>query len=276
MRLRAEITSDLIYKLVSLLHPCGTDVIMYFSEEMVSFCIPGDASQNQIRVWIGVDVASCFNKYVVESRTQNTISFKTNLAQLVQVINLHTPSIQMYLTGKSDRPYLHFTHRSLDSLKQVEHRIPVIVLMPKAVEQYKEPEWEEPSMKTKFPSMRVIAKWCSNAKAISNHLLITAERDIVTGGIHVGFKVESEIVSVSTLFNDLEIRGDIGTPLDAPLSCSVQVELKKFIKILKVASMQPSVALMYIYDSKMLRLHFETPCGQEMASMTYVLNSTRA
>lgn len=230
----------------------------------------------QIRVWIGVDVASCFNKYVVESRIQNTISFKTNLSQLLQVINLTTPSIQMYLTGKSDRPYLHFTHRSLDSLKQVEHRIPVLVLMPKTVEQYKEPEWEEPTMKTRFPTMRVISSWCSNAKAISNNLLITAERDIDTGSIHVGFKVESEIVSVSTVFNDLEIKGDTGTLPGTALSSCVQVDLKKFIKILKVASMQPTVSLMYIYDNKMLRLHFEASCGQEMASMTYVLNATRS
>lgn len=275
MKLIAEITSDLLTRLVSLMSACGSDVIMHASQDTLSFCVPGDSAQMQVRLWVAADSTVCFSQYVIQSQCQNTIAFKTNLSQLSQVIVMDTPSIVMRLAGKRERPFLQLTHMSLDSLKEVEHRIPILFLLSGTVEQYREPEWERASMIAKLPSLRALSQWCSNAKVISNRLLITLKKNEVDGRetVDVGFRVESDVVSVSTVFNDLA-PGTIDFGDDD--QCDVLVDLKKFIKILKVATLSPTVALLYVYDKKMLRMHFEAPCGTSMATLTYVLNAMHA
>ena len=275
MKLMAEITADLLTRIVSLMSACGSDVIIHFSQDVLSFCVPGDSAQIQVRLWAAAESAVCFNKYVIESQAQNTIAFKTNLSQLSQVLVMDTPSILLRLAGKREKPFLQLTHMSLDSSKQVEHRIPILFLLPRTIEQYREPEWEQASMVAKFPALRALSQWCSNAKVISNLLLISINKSEVDDRqtVDVGFKVESDVVSVSTVFTDLA-PGNVDIGDDD--HCNVLVDLKKFIKILKVMTLSPTVALLYVYDKKMIRMHFEAPCGTSMSTLTYALNATHS
>jgi hypothetical protein len=174
-------------------------------------------------------------------------------------------------TGESS--YLQFTHRSLDSLKQLEHRIPILMLSQSTVMQYAEPEWVRETMKAKFPSLRSIQNWCASAKSINNNLIISISRDRDSGTVDVGFKVETDVVSVSTKFTDLGI-DDGADPAAAASECDVLIDLKKFLKILKVTALSPSFSVLYIYDKKSLRLNFQVPSASSTTSFTYVLNAT--
>jgi hypothetical protein len=99
-------------------------------------------------------------------------------------------------------------------------------------------------------------------------------RDPTTGTVDVGFRVENEVVSVSTRFTNLAISGveDVeGEPADL---CDVLVDLKKFLKILKVNLLMPTIAILYIYDKKSIRLNFQAQSGPSTTSLTYVLAAT--
>ncbi|KAH0786454.1 checkpoint protein HUS1 [Histomonas meleagridis] len=275
MRLTAEITTDLLAKLISILSSCGSDVVLHFSEESLSLCIPHDTGQ--IGVWVGCDIISCFNKYEVRSNVSNTVSMKLNPAQLAQALISNTsPSIQLHLSRTNDFVYLQLTHKSLDTLRKLEHRVPIILLMPSVIQQYAEPEWELASMCSKFPPLRAVVNWCSNAKSIHHHISISLKHSNTTGNIDAVFRVENEMVCVSTTFYDLKPEQDDETETNSKNSdCEVYVDLKKFIKILRVVNLQPTIGLIYIVDKKYIRLHFEVPAGAASAvSMTYFLNAS--
>jgi hypothetical protein len=272
MRLRGEITTDLLGRIAAILSACGSDVILYFSPEEVSLCVPGDNSQ--IAVWVGSPVQCCFNKYNIASKTMNTISLKTTVAQLAQSLATTEQSIQMVLGRTGDASYLQFTHKSLDSLKQLEHRIPVLVLSHATVVQYAEPDWGPETMKAKFPSLRSIQKWCAIAKTINKNFIISISRDPDSGTVDVEFKVETDVVSVSTKFTNLGIDDGPDATEAAASECDVLINLKKFLKILKVIALSPSFSVLYIYDKKSLRLNFQVPSASTLTSFTYVINAT--
>jgi hypothetical protein len=273
MRLRAEITTDFLARIVQILNACGTDVIIHFSPEEVSFHVPHDGTQ--IGIWVGSQIACCFNKYDVVSKMENQVSLKTNLSQLAQSVALDQPSIQMVLGRKNDSSYLQFTHKALDSLKQLEHRIPILIVSPSTVAQYAEPDWGAPTMKAKFPSLRSVMTWCNSAKSISSYLLLSIVKDATTGTIDVGFRVENDVVSVATKFTDLAIADadDLDVDVDCD-ECDVLVDMKKFLKILKVNVLMPVILILYIYDKKSVRLHFQAQAGSSTTSLTYALGAT--
>jgi hypothetical protein len=270
MILRAEITNDLLAKLAAVLSAVGSEVIIHFSPEEISMCILGDSTQ--VRVWAGAESRSCFNKYEIHSRSGDTISLKTQIGQLAQTLSSDTPSIQMVLKRDGQFTYLQLTHKSLDALKQLEHRVPILLISASSIGQYAEPVWEAPSMKVKFPSLRAVLTWCTNAKTISNYLLISVTRDPVSETVDVSLKIENDVVNVSTKFSDLGVT-DLESQADVPLvdECDVLVDLKKFLKILKVNVLQPVVMLLYVYDKKSLRVHFDMPGTAAMTGVTYVL-----
>jgi hypothetical protein len=272
MILRAEITTDLLAKLAAILSAVGTEVILHFSPGEISMCITGDSTQ--VRVWAGASTSSCFNKHEISSRNDDTISLKTQVSQLAQTLSSGEPSIQMALRRENQYTFLHLTHKSLDSLKQLQHRVPVLIVSPATVSQYAEPAWERATMAAKFPSLRAVLTWCQNAKSISNYLLISISRDPMAGTIDVGLRVENDVVNVATKFADLGV-SDLDADADFELvdESDVLVDLKKFLKILKVNMLQPVVMLLYVYDKKSLRLHFGIPAANSTATVTYVLGA---
>lgn len=273
MRLTAEITTDILSRLVSILSTFGNNVILHFSESYLSLCIPHDSTQ--VGVWVGCSISSCFNKYEVQSKNSNTVSMKLSPSELAQGISLDTsPSIQLYLSRSNDFVYLQLTHKSLDTLRQLEHRVPILLLVPTVIQQYAEPDWEQASICARLPPLRSVINWCSNARNIHNYVTISIVKNTTTGDTDMILKVENEMVSVSTTFYDLQPNVD---EIDASreIDCSVYIDLKKFLKILKVNLLQPTVALIYIVDKKYVRLHFEVPANTtSSASMTYFLNSS--
>jgi hypothetical protein len=258
-----------LWRIIQVLNACGTDVIIHFSPEEVSFHVPHDGTQ--IGVWVGSQIACCFNKYDVVSKMENQVSLKTNLSQLAQSVALDQASIQMVLGRRNDSSYLQFTHKALDSLKQLEHRIPILIVSPSTVAQYAEPDWGESTMKAKFPSLRSVVAWCANAKSISSYLLLSIFKDRATGVVDVGLTVENDVVSVATRFTDLAIQETDDTDCD---ECDVLVDMKKFLKILKVNVLPPGISILYIYDKKSIRLHFQAQPGSSTTSLTYVLGAT--
>ena len=93
---------------------------------------------------------------------------------------MDTPSILLRHAGKREKPFLQLAQMSLDSSKQVEHRIPILFLLPRTIEQHREPEWEQQaSIVAKFPALRALSQWCSNAKVIGNLLLISIKKSEV-------------------------------------------------------------------------------------------------
>lgn len=273
MRLTAEITADILSRLVSLLSAFGNNVILHFSESFLSLCIPHDSTQ--VGVWVGCSIASCFSKYEVQSKSSNTVSMKLAPAELAQAIALDTsPSIQLYLSRSSDFVYLQLTHKSLDTLRQLEHRVPILLLVPNVIQQYAEPDWEPASMCARLPPLRAVISWCANARNIHNYVTLSLVRNADSGDTDMVLTAENEMVSVSTRFFDLRPRVD-DADAARDIDCSVYIDLKKFLKVLKVSLLQPTVALVYVVDKKYVRLHFEVPANTTSSiSMTYFLNSS--
>jgi hypothetical protein len=84
------------------------------------------------------------------------VALKANLIHLSQSVMPGQPLISMILGRKEESNYLQFTHRGSDSLKQLEHRVPILILSPTIIAQYGEPEWDAPTMTTKFPSLNSV------------------------------------------------------------------------------------------------------------------------
>ena len=272
MKLQAEITNDLLARIALILKSYSKDdIILHFSEEELSFCIPND---NFVGIWVGCKTESCFNKYRIESKYGNLISMKIEASQFAQALSMeHASSIRVILSQTNKFIFLQFTHKSLDALKQLEHKVPVIILSPQNVQQYAEPGWNPATMIAKLPPIKNVSSWCSNASNISKFVTISIIKNAETNDCDVGFRVESDahMVSVFTRFPNMAIP-DVGyeeTSIEDSdlMQCEVTVDLKKFNKILKVQSLQPTVALLYIYDKKSIRLHFVA--GN--TSMTYAL-----
>lgn len=272
MKLQAEITNDLLARIATILKSYSKDdIILHFSEEDISFCIPND----NLGIWVGCKTESCFNKYRIESKFSNLISMKIEASQLAQALAMdHSSSIRVILSQANKFIFLQFTHRSLDASKQLEHKVPVIILLPQNVQQYAEPEWNPATMIAKLPPIKNVSSWCSNASSISKYVTISIIKNTETGDSDVGFRVESDahMVSVFTRFPNMSIPESASEETSVEdsdlLECDVTVDLKKFNKILKVQNLQPKIALLYIYDKKFIRLHFVA--GE--TSMTYILN----
>ncbi|OHT13678.1 Hus1-like protein [Tritrichomonas foetus] len=273
MRLNAEVTSDLLAKIAAILRSYSKDdIVLHFSENSLSFCIPMD---NSLGIWAGCETNGCFNKYCVTSKQDNTISMKVEASQLAQALTMeHTSSIRIILSQTNNFVFLQFTHRSLDALKQLEHKVPVLIMTPQAVQHFAEPEWEPPTMMAKLPPIKSVSSWCANANNINKYLTISIIRNVDSGQYEVGFRVESDthMVSVYTRFPEMSPPDNTSQSIEDTdlVECDVTVDLKKFIKILKVQALQPTVAILYIYDKKFIRLHFAT--STSMLQMTYVLS----
>lgn len=298
MRLQAEITTDIIPKIAEILK-CYTkeDIVVYFSENTISFCIP----LNQIGIWIECDISSCFSKYLIKSKQENTIALKVEASQLAQALVFDQSSIRVILSQLDEYVFLQLVHKSLDALKQLEHHVPIIILNQQSVENYAEPDWGKATMMAKLPPIKNLIDWCKKVeKSITKYLTISIIKNSDSGQLDVGIRAENEtkMVSVYTLFPDMEPTSshrkesnissesyksaatselveseqDIADleidNKDDLVECDVTVELKKFVKILKVQHLAPNIALLYIHDKKLLRLHFET----QSSKITYVLN----
>lgn len=288
MRLQAEITTDVISKIASLLKSyTKEDIILYFSEKNISFCI---SMNNQIGAWIECDIPSCFNKYLIKSKQDDTISLKVEVSQLAQALAYdQSYSIRAILSQKDSSVFLQLIHRTLDGLKQLEQRVPIILLNQQSVLNYAEPDWGKATMVAKLPQIKNLTDWCSKLQGSTfKYLTISIIRNSDSGKIDVGLRAESEskTVSVYTRFPDMEITNSFKDRNNTSESekngiseqiidsnnditdeevedndlveCDVTIELKKFAKTLKVQQLQPTVQRLYIHDKKLLRLQFET------------------
>jgi hypothetical protein len=165
----------------------------------------------------------------------------------------------------------------LDSLKQLEHRVPILILSPTIIAQYGEPELDAPTMTAKFPSLHSVLNWCLNAKTISSHLSISISTNPRTGNLDVGLNVENEIVSLTTRFQDLRLQedgSDGAGEVEMIDKCEVLVDLKKFTKILKVNVISPVTSVIHIYDHRLVRFNSQAQVGASTTSVTYMLAAT--
>jgi hypothetical protein len=99
-------------------------------------------------------------------------------------------------TGRqSNSSYLQFTHKAFDSLKQLEHRIPILLVSSSTVAQAADPS-ETRRRRTRS------SRRCSGAPT-RRHFVIFDAFDSKGLATDVGFRVENDVVSVSTKFTDL-------------------------------------------------------------------------
>ena len=250
MKLTAEVTSELLGKLVALIQACGSEVIVHFSPDHISLCVPREPGQ--ICVWALATQLSCFNKYQVLSQRNNSISMKVNGQQFALGLALETaPTIQIMLSRSENQPFLQFSHRSLDSLKLLQHRVPVVLISYEQIFQYVEPEWDPPTIMLHFPPLRAICAWCQNVRTVSQMITISGNK---SKG-ELSFKAENETVTIITKFNELEIEGESQSSGE---EAEVMVEMKKFKKMLSVININPAISLIYLYHRQFIRLEFQT------------------
>ena len=266
MKLMATINTDIFSLIVNIISSGGNEIILFFSENHLSLCIP--ILTNQIALWVGCNTSICFNKYSISSRIDNTIAFKCNSIQLLNALTIESsPEINMKLSQNKDFKYIEFEHNSADKSKKISQKVEITLLKNSSLENYKEPEWDQPSIAIKFPSFRAINHWVNEMKDINSLLLLTATNDG-----KVGLCVDNESVSVKTEFNDLEIF----QPSENSLPKEVLIEIKKLKKILKVGIIPNCTGIIYIYDKLKVRFHFISQYTSSNTSIqfSYLLNST--
>jgi hypothetical protein len=99
----------------------------------------------------------------------------------------------------------------------------------------------------------------------------------MTGNLDVGLNVENEILSLTTRFQDLRLQEDGSNgagEVEMIDKCEVLVDLKKFMKILKVNVISPVTSVIHIYDHKLVHFNFQAQVGGATISITYMLAAT--
>lgn len=259
MKFIAEITSDLIGKLINLIQICGNEIIIYMNPEQISLTITSDP--NQIRLWISASVVKLFNKYQVVSKQQNSIALKVDGQQLNQGFSLEAFSlIQVILSKTENMPILQFNHKSYEPQKLLQHKVPIIFLSPEQVIQYKEPEWKSPSVVLHLPPLRDIISWCINVKNVNQTITIFGKQNG-----ELTLKAENESVSIITFFESPELTDAGNTSEEA----EVTVDMKKFMKILKVFIINPNSSVIFLHDKSFIRMEFQLN-DDEFTSSTQV------
>ena len=258
MRLQLEMSMDIVSKIANLLKLYSKDdLLVSISPTVLKFFID---QSHPICVWIECKTNECFSKFQIKSKNNNTIAFRVSAHQLAQSLDFEDSStIKIQLSQAGDFIFLQIVHNGLDALKNFEHRVPITLLAKQSTENLKEPQWPDDSMVSEFPSVKAVHDWCSviqNAgiKVITVSILKEPDNTKVS----FNAETESKLLKIETTYTIEESENDD----ELKDVYEIAVNVKQFLKIMKVMQLQPAKSTLYIHSNVLLRLVVDIYCAQ--------------
>jgi len=262
MRFKARIISlPLLTRIISVIEKNGKTCTVHLTPTKVQFIITSDL-QEGVQVWSGVEVATIFDDYHIESYEQNEISFEINLDILLRVLKAglqkKAHDIVIKLTKKNSNAYLVLVVIVQSTqLMTVRQDIPVL-LVPQVTN--REPTLPEPDVHILLPPLKMLRNIVDRMKAVSDYVFLSANM-----GGELTLKVQTDMVSIQTYFNNLEhatIEGRSPPQFDPAQKAEVKLDIKKFSRILYSDFLSPFNVICCIVETKavIFFIYYKTMC----------------
>ncbi|KAJ6232726.1 checkpoint protein [Anaeramoeba flamelloides] len=230
--------------------------IIHFTAEQVSFILDSGQTTDDIQVWCSINQDSIFKTYVIESLSENEIAIEVNFNNLLHALKTGQVSNEMSwkLTKKDNLPYL-----SISILCEINNGLPLVqdvpiqIITPQNLQRHKEPDLPEPDVQIMLPQLSKLQCIVDKMKEMANTILIKAN---MAGAMSLSIK--TDIVSVQTLFKDLEhpqIEGQPEYVRDENKTAEIRVDIKKLRKVLYSHYVNPKNAVLCLVKNQALVVH---------------------
>ncbi len=205
MRFKAKILSDrvpLFIKIVQTVQKISKDCVLHLSERKVQFILASELTEG-VQVWSGINSPSLFDDYKIESLNNNEIAIEINLDHLQRALKSaqNAQNIIIKLTKKNQLPYLSLAIEVLNNqhVMTIIQDVPIVLLSAQKLSQYTEPHLPDPEVHIMMPPLKHLRFVIDKMKNVSEFLIIEA-----TMGGALTFRVETEMVSISTFYKNLD------------------------------------------------------------------------
>lgn len=250
------INVNLLIKLIQTLDKIGKTCVVHLTPKKVEFILTSDITDG-VQVWSGVNAATLFDDYRIESKNNNEIAFELSLDNVLRGLKSGqlATDITMKLTKKQNVPYLSILIEIQQShqMMTVLQDIPVKLLSASQLAQFQEPHLPDPEVWILMPPLKLLRNVIDRMKNIHDYFIITAN---MAGELTL--KVETDMVSVATFYTNLDhpqIEGRSPPRRDQDKTAEVKVDIKKFNRFLYSYQVSPTNVILCIIENTALVLH---------------------
>jgi HUS1 checkpoint protein len=256
MRFKAKIQdTGLFLRVVQTIEKINKTCVIHLTQRKIQFILVCDITDG-FQVWAGMNAASLFSDYNVESMNNNEISFNITLDHLQRALksSQYAQETLVKLTKKNGIPYLSLCiETTTTQAMTVNHDIPINLLGPLQVAAFVEPTLPDPEVYIMMPPLKLLRSVVDHMKNLDDYLTMQAN---MAGELTL--KVETDMVSVATFYRNLEhphIEGRSPPRHNPDQSASVKVDIKKFVKFLYSYQVSPQNVICCIVENQALVLH---------------------
>jgi len=260
MRFKAKILSErvpLFSKIVATVQKISKDCVLHLSERKVQFILAAELKDGGVQVWSGINAASLFDDYILDSQNSNEIAFEINLDHLQRALKSaqNAQNIVVKLTKKNQLPYLSLAIdvQNNQHIMTIIQDVPITLLSALHLAQYTEPHLPDPEVHIMMPPLRHLRNVIEKMKNVSEHLTIEAN---MAG--QLTFRVDTELVNIITFYKNLEhpqIEGRSPPRQNPDVKAEVKVDIKKFHRFLFSYLVGPTNVICCIVETRAVVLH---------------------
>jgi len=258
MRFKARVLSDrcaLFIKVCSSVQKINKDCVLHLSERKVQFILTSEVTEGGVQVWSGINAASLFEDYKIESLNNNEIAFEINLDHLSRALKSgqYAQEIVVKLTKKNGVPFLSLAIDQGSQQMTIIQDVPIVLLSAQQLAQYTEPQLPDPEVHIMMPPLKLLRHVIDKMKNVSDFVSIEAN---MAG--KMTFKVETEMVTIHTNYENLEhpqIEGRSPPRVNPDQKAEVKVDIKKFAKFLYSYQVGPTNVICCIVEGRAIVLH---------------------
>mmetsp|Transcript_24142 Transcript_24142/g.33855 ORF Transcript_24142/g.33855 Transcript_24142/m.33855 type:complete len:277 (-) Transcript_24142:31-861(-) len=259
MRFKARVLNDrinLFIKVVTTVQKISKECVLLMSERKLQFILTSEITDGGVQVWSGINAASIFEDYKIESLNQNEIALEINLDHLQRALKSaqYAQEISVKLTKKNGLPFLSVIIEVQTTQQMtIVQDVPVVLLSQQQLAQYAEPQLPDPEVHILMPSLKLLRHVIEKMKNVCDHLTIFAN---MAGELK--FKVETDMVTIQTSYSNLEhpqIEGKSPPRMNSEHKAEVKVDIKKFSKFLFSYQVTPLNVICCIVEGRAVVLH---------------------
>mmetsp|Transcript_11030 Transcript_11030/g.13623 ORF Transcript_11030/g.13623 Transcript_11030/m.13623 type:complete len:273 (-) Transcript_11030:22-840(-) len=256
MRFKTKIVNvPLFTNIVQTLEKVHKGCVMHLTTEKIEFILASEMSDG-LQVWGGINVASLFEDYRIESMNNNELSFEIILGHIHKALKSaqFATDVTMKLTkNQKGLPVLSISiiTQTMQTATIVQE-VPIQVISAAQLSNLKEPPLPNPEVYILMPQLKLVQRVVDRMKNVSATLKIEAN---MAGTLKLS--VCNEATNISTLFHNLEHPQieDTIPPRSADIQAEVSIDIKKFIGFLHTSLIRPANVILCICEERALVLH---------------------
>ncbi|EGC33662.1 hypothetical protein DICPUDRAFT_36380 [Dictyostelium purpureum] len=252
MKFKAKVYKpNILLKTVQNIMKIHNDGICHITPHKLRFIIQSEINDG-MQVFCEIQREQVFENFIIESLSDNEIQFQLDLEHLRRALQSSTSQspcdVFVNLTKKGDNPILHFVIQSSSSSIMLVQDVPIVLLTAQQMAQINEPILPDPVVHILMPNLKNVQKVVDKMKNISELLKIT-----VSMNHRLSFAVETGNGSISTFYNGLEHpQFEKNISSEPERSHSVNVDIKKFGKVLHIHQLSPSEVVLCLYERSII------------------------